>query len=161
MQVKDKTPKEKRFKLVYGLTCSEEGCEESYVCETKQSVKARLQQHRRPSTNEAQNSAVYKHIKDSGHNVECHDVIILDREEQWHKQSIREAVWERIEQPSLNKKGDYVSTYHTPGTGHFMVFPVAFHVTHPKGQLPDEDREIRSQRRTSCKVSSSYRFILI
>ena len=58
------------------------------------------------STNEAQNSAAYKHIKDSGQNVNCHDVMILDREEQWHKRGIKEAIWERIEQPTLNK-GDY------------------------------------------------------
>ena len=28
-----------------------------------------------------------------------------------------------------------------------MVFLVASHVANPKGQLPNEDREIRSQRR--------------
>ena len=96
---------EERSNLVYGLTCTEGGCQETYVGETKQSVKSRLQQRRRPSTNDAQNSAVYKHIKDSGHNVECHDVIILDREKQWHKHGIKEAIWEKIEQPTLNKKG--------------------------------------------------------
>ena len=36
-----------------------------------------------------QNSVVYKHIKDSGHNDECQNVIILDREEQWYKRGIK------------------------------------------------------------------------
>ena len=95
MQVKEKTPKEKRFNLVFGLACSEDGCQETYVDETKQSVKARLQQHRRPSTNEAQNSAVFKHIKGSEYNIEYHDIIINDREEQWYKRGIKEAVCEK------------------------------------------------------------------
>ena len=30
-----------------------------------------------------------------------------------------------------------------PGTGHFMGFLVASHLTNPKDRLPDEDGEIR------------------
>ena len=33
------------------------------------------------------------------------DVKILDKEENWSRRGIKEAVWERIESPSLNKKG--------------------------------------------------------
>ena len=50
-------------------------------------------------------------------------------EEQWHKQGIK---------PTLNKKGDCVSTFYTPGTGHLMAFLVASHMISPKGQSPDE-----------------------
>ena len=52
VHTKDKPPKEKQCNLVYGLTCVAPGCGESHVCETKQSPMARLNQHRRPSTNE-------------------------------------------------------------------------------------------------------------
>ena len=94
-------------------------------------------------TNGAQKSAKYNHIKDSGHtcNVECHNVLILNREEQWHKwgiTQIQEAISERIEQFLLNKQGDCLSPYHTPGAGHLTVFLVASYVTSPKGQLPDK-----------------------
>ena len=69
--------------------------------------------------------------------------------------SVKEAVWERIEQPTLNKKGEgETTTYLTHGTRHFMVFLVASHVTNPKGQLPDEDCEIRSQ----CCVVANTKF---
>ena len=69
MQVEDKTPnKNKKKKAIQlSLWTSEGGCQETYVGEREQSVKVRLQQHRRPGTKEAQNSAVYKHIRDSGH----------------------------------------------------------------------------------------------
>ena len=73
--------------------------------ETKQALKSRLNQHRRPSSNKAQNSAVYLHTKETGHSFDITDATILDKEEQWHRRGIKEAIWERVEEPSLNKKG--------------------------------------------------------
>ena len=52
MHVKDKTPRDKQCDVVYGLKCSDAGCDESYVGETKQSIKTRFNQHRRGSSNE-------------------------------------------------------------------------------------------------------------
>lgn len=78
------------------------------VGETKYSVKARIYQHRKPSTNEAQNSAIYLHIRDSKHTMNFEDLVILDKEEHYHKHGIEEAIWERIEEwsgASLNKQG--------------------------------------------------------
>ena len=72
--------------------------------ETKQSLQIRANQYRRPSSNEAQNSAVFIHLKDSGHNFDFEDVTILDREDKWHERGVKEAIWERVEQP-LNKTG--------------------------------------------------------
>ena len=62
-------------------------------------------QHKRPTTIEAQNSAVFNHLRSSGHSFDLGDVKILDKEENWSRRGIKEAVWERIESPSLNKKG--------------------------------------------------------
>ena len=42
---------------------------------------------------------------DSGHTVENSEVIVLDREERWLERGIREAIYERKEQPSLNRRG--------------------------------------------------------
>ena len=105
--MKDKQPKEKRSNLVYGIACGDKDCSASYVGETKQSLKARVGQHRRPSTNEAQNSAVYLHIKDTGHSVDIKDTIILDKEEQWHRRGIKEAIWERVEGHFTQKNSDF------------------------------------------------------
>lgn len=106
VHVKDKTPKEKCFNLVYEITCGNAGCrEETYIGETKQSLKARLREHRQPNIFEAQNSAVFNHLAKSGHSFSNEDVTILDREELWFKRGLNEAVWERIENPSLNRKG--------------------------------------------------------
>mgnify|MGYP001796186242 CR=1 FL=1 len=75
------------------------------VGETKQALGTRMGQHKRPSTIEAQNSAVFNHLRSSGHSFDLGDVKILDKEENWSRRGIKEAVWERIESPSLNKKG--------------------------------------------------------
>ena len=82
------------------------GCTEAYVGETKQSLKARFSQHRRPSSSEHQaDSAIYEHTRGSGHLIDSEDFVILDREERWFERGVREAIWERVEKPSLNKHG--------------------------------------------------------
>ena len=49
-----------------------------------------------------------------------------------YQPGIKEAIWEKIEQPPLNKKGeDYGSIYLTPETRHFMVLLVTSHMTCP------------------------------
>ena len=65
----------------------------------------RMNQHRRPSSNPAQTSAVYTHLKSTGHAFTLTDVVVLDTEEHWHRRGVKEAIWERVENPSLNRKG--------------------------------------------------------
>ena len=70
------------------------------------SLRAKVNQHRKPSSSEAQNSAVYTHIKNSGHIFNPEEGVVLDKEERWFERGVREAIWERVDQPSLNKKGE-------------------------------------------------------
>ncbi|XP_072037613.1 uncharacterized protein [Amphiura filiformis] len=81
VHVKDKPPKDKQSNLVYGITCAATDCGEAYVGETKQSLRARINQHRRPSSSEAQNSAVFNHCKTTEHFFKPEEVVILDKEE--------------------------------------------------------------------------------
>lgn len=105
VKVKDKMPYEKHSNIVYRYQCSSSGCNESYIGETKQSLKARASQHSRPHTNELQESAIYSHKKSTGHNINIKDFKIVDREEGWFERGVREAVYERLEAPSLNRRG--------------------------------------------------------
>ena len=143
----------KQCNLVYGLTCVAPDCGESYVGETKQSLKARLNQHRRPSTNEAQNWAVYKHCKASNHSgsFKPGEAVILDKEARWFERGVREAIWERIEQPALKKEGASVFSCRTHGMKRSEGFPAVYHVTNQK---PDEVWSFQTQRsKVSCKFS--------
>lgn len=111
-------PREKLSNLVYGIPCGSQGCAASYVGETKQSLRTCLDQHRHQGSNEAQTSAVYLHIKETRLSFNNTDVVIFDREEDWVRRGIKEAIWEGcMEQPSLNRKGGSVSVCPTHGTG--------------------------------------------
>ena len=103
--MKEKLDKEKISHVVYGIKCGAANCSETYVGETQQALGMRMRQHKRPSTIEAQNSAVFNHLRSSGHTFSLGDVKVLDKEENWLRRGIKEAVWERVEGPSLNKKG--------------------------------------------------------
>ncbi|XP_071488191.1 uncharacterized protein [Diadema antillarum] len=84
VHVKDRAAKEKQRNVVYGIRCSQEDCHDFYIGETQQSLKARMNQHRRPSNSESiPDSAVYTHINASKHSFNTNQVIILDRESKW------------------------------------------------------------------------------
>ena len=102
---KDKQPKGRISGVVYGVQCAEDQeCQEHYIGETGQPLQSRMSQHRRASSS-GNDSAVYKHLDGSGHNFDIDDVVILDREPRWFERGVKEAVWVRAEQPSLNRSG--------------------------------------------------------
>ena len=86
----------------------------------------------RPSSNEAQNSVVYNHCKASNHSFKPEEAIILDKEARWFRRGVREANWEWVEQPALNKKGGSVFSCRTHGMKRSEVFPAVYHVTNQR-----------------------------
>ena len=98
---KDKTDKLKKTGVVYKLQCKE--CPETYIGETVRKAKARIQEHRRPSMTEK--SAMAHHIIYNKHQLEIKDSKILDQESNWTKREIKEAIYIRKQQPSLNRDG--------------------------------------------------------
>ena len=65
-----------------------------------------MNQHRKSSgLSTIPDSAVYSHLNATGHSFKNKDVVILDREGRWFERGIKEAVWERIEKPTLNRRG--------------------------------------------------------
>ena len=49
-------------------------------------------------------STPYTHAKTTEHQISP-EVAILDKEEQWFERGVKEAIWKRVEAPSLDKKG--------------------------------------------------------
>ena len=106
VHVKDRVPKEKKRNLVYGVRCKQEECNEFYVGETQQSLRARMNQHRKPSSSSSvPESAVFVHLKETNHTFDTKDVVIIDQEHRWFERGVKEAIWERVEHPKLNRKG--------------------------------------------------------
>ena len=70
---KDKTSKDKQNNIVYGFRCQNNGCEETYIGETKQTLGKRTYQHRRASTSGCGDSAVYPHLNSANHSFDNKD----------------------------------------------------------------------------------------
>ena len=101
---KDKVDKNQKSNVIYHIKCSDSSCRDSYIGETSQPLKKRLQQHRRLNTS-GQQSAVFQHMSDTGHNFCETDVKVLDREKRWFERGVKEAIFERKHRPSLNRRG--------------------------------------------------------
>ena len=102
---KDKLPKDKQSKIVYAILCQDQECDELYIGETKQTVAKRMYQHRRVSTSGSGDSAEYTHISCTKHSFENKDVVILDKEARWFERGVKEAIYVKREEPSLNRGG--------------------------------------------------------
>ncbi|XP_072050180.1 leucine-rich repeat serine/threonine-protein kinase 1-like [Amphiura filiformis] len=81
---KDKVPKDKQNNLVYAIPCTDNGCKDLYIGETKQPLAKRMYQHRRASSG-CGDSAVYSHLNSTNHTFDNKDVVILDRESRCNK----------------------------------------------------------------------------
>ncbi|XP_072174678.1 uncharacterized protein [Diadema setosum] len=84
------------------MKCQGKDCKENYIGETKQPLHKRLYQHRR-SSSAGNESAVFTHLKNTGHHFEDKEVDIIDKETRWFERGVREAVYVNAENPSLNR----------------------------------------------------------
>ena len=102
---KDAPPKDKISGVVYCIKCGGENCVEHYVGETEQPLKKRLYQHRH-NAGEGISSAVCRHLRDCNHEFSNNDdVEILSREKNWFSRGVKEAIFIKSLNPSLNRQG--------------------------------------------------------
>ena len=102
--VKHKDPVDKeKVGPVFKIKC-EEASQATYVGETERSLNARFSEHRRPSST---TSEVAKHIHTDQpeHTVELDNTEILTTEPRWFERGVKEAIYIRALNPSLNRDG--------------------------------------------------------
>ena len=99
---KDKVEKDKIVGPVYHIACSE--CDASYIGETERSLKARFQEHRRPSSTTSEVSR-HIHVDQPEHSVDMDKTRILAVEPRWFERGVKEAIYIRLNNPTLNKDG--------------------------------------------------------
>ena len=99
---KDKLGKEKTVSPVYHIPC--EDCDEDYIGESERSLKARFDEHKRPSTT---TSEVSKHIHSSQtpHRIDLDSTKVLTTESKWFERGVKEAIFIRGMSPTLNRDG--------------------------------------------------------
>ena len=105
MGPKDKDPITNKSGVIYRYKCSEDGCEEEYIGESARTFAERFKEHQKSP------SPIHDHCNISGHEVTINNVTIIGREDQNLTRAIKEALFIRVNNPSLNR---YIGKYHLP-----------------------------------------------
>ena len=105
MNPKDKDPTLKRSGVIYRFKCNRVGCDEEYIGEPARNFGKRYKEHQKSP------SPIHDHITTSGHTVSVEDFSILAREDQNLLRTIKEAIYIRANNPSLNRN---VGKFHLP-----------------------------------------------
>ena len=85
--------------------CYRVECDEEYIGESTRTFAERFKEHLKPP------SPIYDHSNISGHSVTIDNFSIVGREDQNLKRAIKEALYIRRNNPSLNKN---IGKYHLP-----------------------------------------------
>ena len=97
MAPKDKDPITKKSEVIYRYKCDEIGCDEEYIGESARTFAERFKEHKKPP------SPIYDHCNISGHKVNIDNFTIVGREDQNLTRAIKEALFIRVNDPSLNR----------------------------------------------------------
>ena len=99
---KDPLSKENVVGPVYKIKCEE--YDAVYVGKTERSLKARFSEHRRPSSTTSEVSK-HIHVDHPQHSVELDNTEVLTTEPRWFERGVKEAIYIRALNPSLNRDG--------------------------------------------------------
>ncbi|KAI8479100.1 hypothetical protein Bbelb_431650 [Branchiostoma belcheri] len=104
---KDRPHKGTKANVIYRLKCEEPNCNNTYIVETSRPLKVRYKEHCRPSAN-GYSSAIFHHLQhNQSHSFKLESTDILDRETRWWERGVKEAIYERMYNPTLNREGGY------------------------------------------------------
>ena len=105
MAPKDKDPLLKKSGVIYRYKCDRVDCEDEYIGESARNFEERYKEHLKAP------SPIHDHVNISGHNVTIDNFTILGREDHNLLRTIKEALYIRVNNPSLNRN---IGKYHLP-----------------------------------------------
>ena len=105
MAPKDKDHILNKSGIIYRYKGHRVECDEEYIWESARTFAERFKEHLKPP------SPIYDHSNISGHSVTIDNFSIVGREDQHLKRAIKEALYIRRNNPSLNKN---IGKYHVP-----------------------------------------------
>jgi len=89
--MKQKIPKEQQKNKIYKFNCKD--CKSWYIGETGQKMENRTYQHKNDVRNGKETNAIFMHLQgNNNHSIEW-EASYLDREEDWKKRKIKEALY--------------------------------------------------------------------
>ena len=105
MSPKDKDPINKKSWVIYRFKCDRVDCDDEYIGESARSFEERLKEYLKAP------SPIYDHHNTSGHDLTIDNFSILGIEDQNLLRTIKEALFIRANNPSLNRN---IGKYHLP-----------------------------------------------
>ena len=90
-------------------------CDEEYVGESSRTFGERFKEHQKTP------SPIFDHYNNTGHNISVDNFNIVGREDQNLKRAIKEALFIRVNNPSLNKN---IGKYHLPHIWDEVLFNI-------------------------------------
>ena len=104
MAPKDQDPIQKKTEVIYRYKCDWVKCDEEYIGESSRTFGERFKEHQKAL------SPIYDHFNTMGHNVTIDNFSIVGRKDQNLSRAIKEALYIRAKNPSLNRNiGDMPS----------------------------------------------------
>ena len=113
MSPKDKDPIQKQSGVIYRYQCDRVDCDEKYIGESSRTFGERFREHLKAP------SPIYDHSNITGHNVTINNFNIVGREDLNLMRTIQEALYIRVNDPSLNRN---VGKYHLPHVWDEVLF---------------------------------------
>ena len=96
MKPKDTDPKHSKSGLIYSCKCPQLDCNEEYIGETGRTLGERRREYLK------QPSPIHRHSKASGHPIDD-NFNIIGREEWGQARTIKESIYIRVNNPTLNQ----------------------------------------------------------
>ena len=102
MKPKDWDPKDNKSGLIYSHQCHHLDCNEEYIGETSRTLGERRKEHLK------QPSPIHGHSQATGHSIENNNFNIIGREDWGQARTIKESIYVRVNNPTLNQNiGEY------------------------------------------------------
>ena len=79
----------------------------------ERSLSKRIKEHLQPSSVDKSEVATHIHKDCPNHKISMNSVTVLDKDQDWHKRGIREAIYIRVNKPDLNRDQGRVLLSHT------------------------------------------------
>ena len=105
MVPKDQDTIQKRSGVIYRYKCNRVECDEEYIGESSRTFGERFKEHLKAP------SPIFDHYSITHHNVSIEKFSIVGREDQNLMRTIKEALYIRVNNPSLNRN---IGKYHLP-----------------------------------------------
>ena len=105
MAPKDQDPMMKKSGVIYSYKCGRVECDEEYIGESSRTFGERFKEHQKAP------SPIYDHFNNTGHTISVDNFNIVAREDINLRRAIKEAIYIRVNDPSLNRN---IGKYHLP-----------------------------------------------